>query len=67
MPKYTWYHNGVPVIQGVSARKSINTNNNDLTISSIVDSDRGVVQCVAENDAGYLIGTAKLSVNGKLL
>lgn len=65
MPKYTWYHNGVEVIQGKSARKSINANNNDLTISSIVDSDRGVVQCVASNDAGYLIGTAELAVDGK--
>ena len=65
-PKYTWYHNGVPVIQGSSARKSINTNNNDLTISSIIENDRGMVQCVAWNVAGHVIGTARLTVDGKL-
>ncbi|KAK3726626.1 hypothetical protein QZH41_012276 [Actinostola sp. cb2023] len=63
-PKYTWYHNGVPVIQGSSARKSINTNNNDLTISSIIENDRGMVQCVAWNVAGHVIGTARLTVDG---
>ena len=61
-PTIRWLHNGRPVRR---AGRYLPQPNDDLLIAGITPPDDGIVQCIAENDAGISMKNAKLTVNSR--
>ena len=61
-PVIRWIHNGQKVINVPNAKKYKIQNNDEYVIVGVTHVDRGIVQCVAENEAGVITAAATLKV-----
>ncbi|XP_048575611.1 protein sidekick-2-like isoform X2 [Nematostella vectensis] len=60
-PTITWYNNGRRVF--ANSRESVSSSG-DYTILQTKAEDSGVIQCLASNDAGHVMGRALLKILG---